>query len=83
MTEPLATPAYPLQLEGELDGDVSRWQWLVKWVLVIPHVIVLVFLWIAFAATSVVAFHPELSGERRLHEQFLERVRARVAARQA
>jgi 5'-phosphate synthase pdxT subunit len=31
----------------------------------------------------VVAFHPELSGERRLHEQFLERVRARVAARQA
>jgi 5'-phosphate synthase pdxT subunit len=30
----------------------------------------------------VVAFHPELSGERRLHEQFLERVRARVAMRQ-
>ena len=30
---------------------------------------------------TVVAFHPELSGERRLHEQFLERVRARVAAR--
>jgi pyridoxal 5'-phosphate synthase pdxT subunit len=28
----------------------------------------------------VVAFHPELSGERRLHEQFLERVRARVSA---
>ena len=30
---------------------------------------------------TVVAFHPELSGERRLHEQFLQRVRARVAAR--
>jgi pyridoxal 5'-phosphate synthase pdxT subunit len=29
----------------------------------------------------VVAFHPELSGERRLHEQFLARVRERVAAR--
>jgi 5'-phosphate synthase pdxT subunit len=28
---------------------------------------------------TVVAFHPELSGERRLHEQFLDRVRARVA----
>jgi 5'-phosphate synthase pdxT subunit len=28
----------------------------------------------------VVAFHPELSGERRLHEQFLGRVRARAAA---
>jgi 5'-phosphate synthase pdxT subunit len=32
-------------------------------------------------AITVVAFHPELSGERRLHEQFLRRVRARVAAR--
>jgi 5'-phosphate synthase pdxT subunit len=31
-------------------------------------------------AITVVAFHPELSGERRLHERFLERVRARVAA---
>jgi 5'-phosphate synthase pdxT subunit len=31
---------------------------------------------------TVVAFHPELSGERRLHEQFLERVSARVATRQ-
>jgi 5'-phosphate synthase pdxT subunit len=30
-------------------------------------------------AITVVAFHPELSGERRLHEQFLERVRAHVA----
>jgi 5'-phosphate synthase pdxT subunit len=29
---------------------------------------------------TVVAFHPELSGERRLHAQFLDRVRARVAA---
>jgi 5'-phosphate synthase pdxT subunit len=31
-------------------------------------------------AITVVAFHPELSNERRLHERFLERVRARVAA---
>jgi 5'-phosphate synthase pdxT subunit len=30
---------------------------------------------------TVVAFHPELSGEQRLHAQFLDRVRARVAAR--
>ena len=29
---------------------------------------------------TVVAFHPELSGERRLHERFLDRVRTRVAA---
>jgi 5'-phosphate synthase pdxT subunit len=29
---------------------------------------------------TVVAFHPELSGERRLHAQFLDRVRARLSA---
>jgi 5'-phosphate synthase pdxT subunit len=30
---------------------------------------------------TVVAFHPELSGEQRLHERFLERVRSYAAAR--
>jgi hypothetical protein len=56
MNEHAARTVYPLQVEGELDGHLSRWQWLVKWILIIPHVIVLVFLWIAFVALSVVAF---------------------------
>jgi Domain of unknown function (DUF4389) len=51
-----ASPVYPLQIEGELEGSLSRWLWLVKWVLVIPHVIALVFLWIAFVVLTVVAF---------------------------
>src|SRR3954453_7179294 len=56
MNEHTAPSVYPLQLEGELDGHVNRWLWLVKWVLVIPHFVALVFLWIAFVVLSVVAF---------------------------
>jgi hypothetical protein len=56
MNEHAASSLYPLRVEGELDGRLSRWLWLVKWVLMIPHVIVLVFLWIAFGVLSMVAF---------------------------
>jgi hypothetical protein len=52
----MSESVYPLHLEGQLDGPLSRWMWLVKWVLVIPHVFVLVFLWIAFLAATVLAF---------------------------
>jgi hypothetical protein len=48
--------AYPLRLAGELSPQLSRWLWLVKWLLAIPHFIVLFFLWIAFVLVSVVAF---------------------------
>src|SRR5215213_5224518 len=56
MNEHTAPSVYPLQLEGELGGHVNRWLWLVKWVLVIPHFVALVFLWIAFVVLSMVAF---------------------------
>jgi hypothetical protein len=47
---------YPLRLEGELDPGLSRGLWLVKWLLAIPHYVVLAFLWIAFVVLTVVAF---------------------------
>ena len=46
----------PVSVNARLDAPLSRWLWLVKWLLVLPHVIVLGFLWIAFAVLSVVAF---------------------------
>lgn len=46
----------PVWLSGRLDPGLSRWMWLVKWFLAIPHLIVLVFLWIAFWVLTVIAF---------------------------
>jgi len=48
--------AYPVHVEATLDGELSRWLWLVKWFLAIPHFVVLTFLWIAYAVVSVFAF---------------------------
>ncbi|KAB1147792.1 DUF4389 domain-containing protein [Streptomyces luteolifulvus] len=46
----------PVRIEASLDPRLSRWLWLVKWLLAIPHYIVLFFLWIAFFFVTVVAF---------------------------
>jgi hypothetical protein len=47
---------YPVRVDAGLDGRLSRWLWLVKWILVIPHYVVLFFLWLVFVVFSVVAF---------------------------
>jgi hypothetical protein len=47
---------YPARLEAELAPELNRWLWLAKWFLLIPHYIVLAFLWIAFVVTTIVAF---------------------------
>jgi hypothetical protein len=60
----MTATSYPVRLEGELQPELSRWLWLLKWFLLIPHLIVLGFLWAAFVVLTVVAFLTQLRGGR-------------------
>ena len=53
-----------MRIEGRLDPELSRWLWLVKWLLAIPHYIVLFFLWIAFIVLTIGAFFAILFSRR-------------------
>ena len=46
---------YPVRLTGKLDPNLSRWLWLVKMFLAVPHFVVLAFLWVAFLITTLIA----------------------------
>jgi hypothetical protein len=56
VAEPALPGAPPVQLTGRFDAQLSRWLWLVKWILLIPHFIVLAVLWVAFAVVTFLAF---------------------------
>src|SRR3954452_11032980 len=47
---------YPVRVDASPEPSASRALWLVKWLLLIPHYIVLFFLWIGFFVVTVIAF---------------------------
>lgn len=47
---------YPIAITGELTEPLSRWLWLVKWLLAIPHYIVLFCLYVAAFFTWLASF---------------------------
>lgn len=48
--------SYAVHVRARPDETTGRWLWLVKWLLLIPHYIVLGFLWIAFVVLTLVAY---------------------------
>ncbi len=48
--------SYPVSIRGELTEPPGRGWWLLKWLLAIPHYIILAFLWIAFVVVCIIAF---------------------------
>ncbi|MHB8105375.1 MAG: DUF4389 domain-containing protein [Dehalococcoidales bacterium] len=48
--------AYPVDIKGDLSAPPERGWWLIKWLLAIPHYIILVFLAIAFVVVAIIAF---------------------------
>jgi len=55
-TAPVESAGYPTKLEGQLDPTLSRGLWLVKWLLAIPHYIVLIFLGLAAIVVVIIAW---------------------------
>lgn len=53
---PSVRPVQPVRLTATCDPQLSRWLWLVKWLLALPHYIVLALLWVAFVVVGIVAF---------------------------
>lgn len=49
-------PAYPVNIKGDLSSPPERGWWLIKWLLGIPHYIILIFLGIAFVVVAFIAF---------------------------
>jgi hypothetical protein len=66
----MTSVAGPVRVNARLDTPLSRWLWLLKWLLALPHLVLLALLWIAFAVLSVIAFFAILITGRYPHAIF-------------
>jgi hypothetical protein len=55
MTTTTAQTIDAVRLTGELDPHLSRWLWLFKMLLAIPHFVILAVLWVPFILTTLFA----------------------------
>jgi hypothetical protein len=60
----MSTLTNPVHVEARLDAPQSRWLWTVKWLLVLPHAVVLAFLWLGFVLADLAAFFAILATGR-------------------
>ncbi len=61
---PAAAPEYPLRYDVEYPEELSRWLIFVKWLLAIPHIIILYALGIASSVVGFIAFFAILFTKR-------------------
>src|SRR2546430_12241682 len=54
--DPGVRASSPAGLKGDPTEPLSRWLWLVKWLLLIPHYICLIFLFVTLVLTTIAAF---------------------------
>jgi hypothetical protein len=52
---PTASDTYPVRISGVRDRDLSRGLWLIKWLLALPHVVVLAWLWLFLMVLTFIA----------------------------
>lgn len=47
---------YPVHVDARLDDHLSRGLWLIKWILALPHILVLIVLWAGYLVASLIAW---------------------------
>jgi hypothetical protein len=52
----MQAPDYPVRVVAAPEVQASRGMWLIKWLLALPHVVLLFFLWVGVVVVSVIAF---------------------------